>query len=129
MKDTSLLICLVACEAGGALEDAFSPVDDKLSVAEQVHLRAQVHGDAAPSLKFVGALGAVLHAAALVVVVEAGGARHVVVGFGAAAQALAVATLALVCTGERATFRTYCRDRQRGGGQMSDSLHSRMLFQ
>lgn len=69
-------------------------------------MRAQVHGDAAPALELVGARGAVLHAAALVVVVEAGGARHVVVGFRAAAQALAVATLTLVCTGQRATFRT-----------------------
>lgn len=70
-----------------------------------------------------------MHAAALVVVVEAGGARHVVVGFGAAAQALAVATLALVCAGKFAAFRTYWGDREVGGGQMSDSSPSRMLFQ
>lgn len=99
MKGASLLICFVACEARRAIGHAFSPMDDKLSVAEQVHLGAQVHGDAAPPLKHVGARRAVLHATALVVEVEAGGARHVVVGFGAAAQALAVATLALVRTG------------------------------
>lgn len=91
-------------------------------------MKAQVHGDAAPTLELVGARGAVLHAAAFVVVVEAGGARHVVVGFSAAAQALAVATLALVCTGEFATFRTYWGDREEGA-QMSDSPPSRMLFQ
>lgn len=78
-------------------------------------MRAQVHGDAAPALELVGARGAVLHAAALVVVVEAGGARHVVVGLSAAAQALAVATLALVCTGQRAAFRTDWGDREDGG--------------
>lgn len=98
MKGVFLLICLVACEAGGAFWHAFSPVDDKLSVAEQVHLRAQVHGDATPALELVGARRAVLHTAALVVVVEAGRARHVVVGLSAATQALAVATLALVRT-------------------------------
>lgn len=114
MKGTSLLICLVAREAGGAVENALSPVDDKLIVAEKVHLGAQFHGDAAPALEPVGARGAVLHAAALVVVVEAGGARHVVVGLGAAAQALAVATLALVRAGERATLRTHWRERERG---------------
>lgn len=75
-------------------------------------MRAQVHGDAAPALELVGSRGAVLHAAALMVVVEAGGARHVVVGFGAAAQALAVATLALVCAGERAAFRTHWGDKE-----------------
>lgn len=84
-------------------------------------MRAQVHGDAAPALELVGARGAVLHAAALVVVVEAGGARHVVVGFSAAAQALAVATLALVCTGECATFRTYWGDREGWGGDTGDT--------
>lgn len=84
-------------------------------------MRAHVHGDAAPALELVGARGAVLHAAALVVVVEAGGARHVIVGFSAAAQALAVATLALVCTGERATFRTYWGDRGNGGTDVRQS--------
>lgn len=87
-------------------------------------MRAQVHGDAAPALEQVGARGAVLHAAALVVVVQAGGARHVVVGLGAAAQALAVATLALVCAGERAALRTHWGDREdrgEGEGQLSDS--------
>lgn len=79
-------------------------------------MRAQVHGDAAPALELVGARGTVLHAAALVVVVEAGGARHIVVGLSAAAQALAVAALALVCTGECATFRTHWGDREDGGG-------------
>lgn len=132
MKGASLRICLIACEAGGAFGHAFSPVDDKLSVVEQVHLRAQIHGDAAPALELVGARRAVLHAAALVVVVEAGGARHVVVGLGAAAQALAVAALALVRAGQLAALRTDWGDRGvrgcGGGGQMSDSLHSRMPF-
>lgn len=123
-KGTSLLIRLVACEAGGALGHALPPVDDELRVAEEVHLRAQVHGDAAPALELVGARGAVLHAAALVVVVQAGGARHVVVGLGAAAQALAVAALALVCAGERAALRTHWGDREdgAGGGRGRDSL-------
>lgn len=106
MKGASLRICLVAREAGGAFGHAFSPVDDKLSVVEQVHLRAQIHGDAAPALELVSARRAVLHAAALVVVVEAGRARHVVVGLSAAAQALAVAALALVRAGELAALRT-----------------------
>lgn len=82
-------------------------MDDEGSIAGQVHLGAQVHGDAAPALKLVGVWGTVRHAAILVVVVEAAGARHVVVGFGAAAQALAVATLPLVCTGQLAVFGAY----------------------
>ena len=104
MKGTSLPISLVACEAGGAVEHTFSPVDDKVRFAGQVHLTAQVHGDAAPALELVSAGGAVWHAAVLVEVVEAGGTGHVVVGFSAAAQALAVATLPLVGTGVLAVF-------------------------
>lgn len=97
-------------------------------------MRAQVHGDAAPALELVGARGAVLHAAALVVVVQAGGARHVVVGLGAAAQALAVATLALVCAGEWAALRTHWGDREDGGGEgegqfVRQSKPSRILVQ
>lgn len=94
-------------------------------------MRAQVHGDAAPALELVGARGAVLHAAALVVVVQAGGARHVVVGLGAAAQALAVATLALVCAGEWAALRTHWGDREDGGGGqfVRQSKPSRILVQ
>lgn len=86
-------------------------MNDKLRVVEQVHLGAQIHGDTAPALELVGARRAVLHAAALVVVVEAGGARHVVVGLSAAAQALAVAALALVRAGELAALRTDWGDR------------------
>ncbi len=81
-------------------------------------MRAQVHGDAAPALKLVSVWGTVWHAAALVVVVEAGGARHVVVGFSAAAQALAVTTLPLVCAGELAVFWAHWR-RERKMGKRS----------
>ena len=118
VKGTSLPISLVACEARGAVGHTFSPVDDKVSVARQVHLRAQVHGDAAPALKFVSVWRTVWHAAALVVVVQAGGAGHVVVGLGAAAQALAVATLPLVCAGQFTMLRTHWR-RQRKMGKRS----------
>ncbi len=118
VKGTSLPISLVACEARGAVGHTFSPVDDKVSVTGQVHLRAQVHGDAAPALKLVRARGTVWHTATLVLVVEAGGAGHVVVGFSAAAQALAVATLPLVCAGEFAVFWAYWR-RQREMGKRS----------
>lgn len=55
MKAVSLPISLVAFEAGGAVGHTFSPVDDEVSVAEQVHLRAHLHGDAAPALKLVSA--------------------------------------------------------------------------
>lgn len=84
-------------------------MNDKLSVARQVHLRAQVHGDAAPALELVGVQRTVLHTAALMVVVEAGGARHVVVRFGTAAQALTMATLSLICAGKLAVFWAYWR--------------------
>ena len=99
MKGTSLPISLVACEAGGAFRHALSSVDDKVDVAGQVHASAEVHGDATPALKLVGARGTVRHAAALVVVVEAAGAGHVVARLGAASQALAVAALPLVRAG------------------------------
>lgn len=114
----SLPISLVLREAGGAVGHAFSPVDDKVIVVLQVHFRAQVHGDAAPALKLERVCGTVRHTATLVVVVEAGGAGHVVVGFGAAAQALAVATLPLVCTGKLAVVWAYWR-RQRKMGKRS----------
>lgn len=112
VKGTSLPISLVACEARGAVGHTFSPVDDKVSVAGQVHLGAQVHGDAAPALELVSVWGTVWHTVTLVVVVEAAGAGHVVVGFSTASQALAVATLSLVCTGKLAVFWAYWR-RQR----------------
>lgn len=67
-------------------------------------MRAQVHGNAAPALELVGVRGAVWHAAALVVVVEAGGAGPVVVRLDAAAQALAVATLPPFCAGKLAAI-------------------------
>lgn len=114
----SLPISLVAGEARGAVGHALSPVDDEVSVAGQVHLGAQVHGDAAPALEFVSVPGTVRHTATLVVIVEAGGARHVVVGFRAAAQALAVAALPLVCAGELAVLWAYWR-RQRKMGKRS----------
>lgn len=81
-------------------------MDDEVRIAGQVHLRAQVHGDAAPALKPVGSRGTVGHAATLVIVVDAGGAGHVVVGFCAAAQALAVATVSPVGARQLALLRT-----------------------
>lgn len=78
-----------------------------MSITGQVHLRAQIHGDAAPAFEHVSAHGTVRYAAILVVVVEAGRAGHVVVGFSAAPQALAVATLPLVCAGKLAVFRAH----------------------
>lgn len=86
-----------------------------MGVAGQVHLRAQVHGDAAPALKLVSVWGTVWYTAILVVVVEAGGAGHVVVGFSTAAQALAVATLPLVCTGKLAVVWAYWRTQTETG--------------
>lgn len=49
------------------------------------------------------------------VVVEAGGAGHVVVGLGAGAQTLAVATLPLVRAGKLAVFWAYWRRRRKMG--------------
>ena len=85
---------LVAGETRRALGHALPRVDDKVKVAGQVHAGAKVHGDAAPALKLVRVRGAAGHAAVLVEVVLAGRTRHVVVWLRAAAQALAVATLA-----------------------------------
>lgn len=118
MKGTSLPISFIACEARGAVRHAFSLVDDKVSVTRQVHLRAQVHVDAAPALKLVSARGTVWNTAVLMEIVEAGRAGHVIVGLGAAAQALAVATLPLVCTGKLAVIWTNWR-RQRKTGKRS----------
>lgn len=118
MKGTSLPITLVACETGGAVGHTFSPVDDKVRVAGQVHLRTGVQGNAAPALKLVSVCGTVWYTAIVMVVVEAGRAGHVIVGFSAAAKALAVATLPLVCTGMLAVFWTYWR-RQRKTGKRS----------
>lgn len=87
-------------------------MDNKVVVAGQVHLGAQVQGDAAPALELVGARRAVGHAAALVVGVQAGRAGHVVAGLRAAAQALAVATLSAVGAGQPAVGRANWR-RQR----------------
>lgn len=105
----SLPISFVACEARGAVEHTFSPVDDKVSVPGQVNLRAQFHSDATPALKLISAWGTVWHTATLVLVMDAGGAGHVVVGFSAAAKALAVATHPFVCTGKLAVFWAYWR--------------------
>lgn len=115
----SLPIGLVACEAGRAVRHTFTPVEDKVIVTGKVHLRAQVHGDAAPALELVSVRGTVGHAAILVEVVQAGGAGRVAVGLGAAAQALAVATLPLVCAGMTAVFRAHWRrNRNMGTGQL-----------
>ena len=94
-------------------------MDDKVHVNGQVHLGAQVHGDAAPALELVGVRGTVWYAVTLVVVVEAGGAGHVVVGLGAAAQALAVATLPFVRAGELAVVRAHCRRQREDGREVS----------
>lgn len=115
VKGTSLPISLVACETGGAVGHTFSPVDDKVGVACQVHLGARVQGDTAPALKLISACGTVWDTAIIVVVVEAGRAGHVVVGFSAAAQALAVATLPLVCTGMLAVVWTHWRRHRKMG--------------
>lgn len=115
MKAPSLPISLVALEARGAVWHTFSPVDDEVSLTGQVHLRAQLHGDAAPALKLVSARGTLRHTAILVQVVEAGVTGRVIVGFGAATQALAVATLPLVCTSKLAVFWTHWRRQQKIG--------------
>ena len=119
MKGTSLPISLIACEARGAVGHTFSPVDDKVSVTGQVHLRAQFHGDAAPALKLVSARGAVWHTSVLVEVVEAARAGRFIVGFSTATQALAVATLPLVCTGKLAVLWAYWRRQRKKGGEVS----------
>lgn len=125
MKCPSLPISLIACEARGAVGHTFSPVDDKVSVTGQVHLRAQVHVDAAPALKLVSAWGTVWHTAIFVVVVEAGIAGHVVVGFRTAAQALAVATLPHVCAGKLAVFwANWRRQRKMGKSQFRVGVNS-----
>lgn len=67
-----------------------------MSVSGQMELGAQIHGDAAPALEHVRVRGALRDAAALVVVMEARSAGHVVVGLRAAPQALAMAALAPV---------------------------------
>lgn len=114
----SVPISLVAREAGGAVRHTFSPVDDKVDVAGQVHACTQVHGDAAPALELVCVRGTVWNTATRVVVVEAGGAGRVAVGLSTATQALAVATLALVCTCMlAAVWADWRRERERDGGR------------
>lgn len=61
----------------------------------EVHFGAELHADAAPALKLVGAWWAGGHAAPLVVVMHAGGAGRIAAGERAAAQALGVAALAV----------------------------------
>lgn len=111
----SLPVGLVARVARRAVKDTLSVVDDKVVVVGQVHLGAQVQGDAAPALVLVGASGAVGHTAALVVVVQAGRAGHVVARLRAAAQALAVATLPAVGAGQPAVGRADWRRQRRRG--------------
>lgn len=82
---------LVAHEAGRAVGHALSTVDYESIVFGQVEPGTQVHGDATPALELEGAVGAVFHAAPLMVIVLAGGTRPVVVGHGAATQTLGVA--------------------------------------
>ena len=133
VKGKSLPISLVAGEARGAVRRTFSPVDDKVRVSGQVDLGAKVHADAAPALKLVSVWGTVRHAVTLVIVVEAAGAGRVVVGFSAAAEALAVATLLPVCARQLAVLRAYWR-RQRKMGKRSvfrlgvNSLHCWPIF-
>ncbi len=89
---------LITREAGRAVGHTLSSMDDEAVVIRQVDLGAEVLGDAAPALKLVRAEWTVLHAAALVIVVLAGGTGPVVAGHSAAAQALGVAALARVRT-------------------------------
>lgn len=100
----SLPIGVVACKAWWAVRHTLPPMDDKVIVPGQVHLGAHIHGDTLPALELEGVMRTVRHTAAFVVVVEAGGAGHVVVRFSAAAKALAVATLPSVCAGELAVI-------------------------
>ena len=95
-----------------------------------MHFRALLHGNAAPALELVGVRRAVWHAAALVVVVEAGGAGPVIVRLGAAAQALVVATLPPFCAGKLAAIRAHLGERERererqGGGQFWADVNGR----
>lgn len=87
-------LVLITCESGGAVRHALSSVDHETVVIRQVDFGAEVLGDAAPALKLVRVGWTVLHAAALVIVVLAGGTGAVVVRHSAAAQALGVAALA-----------------------------------
>lgn len=59
----------------------------------QVHFGAELHADAAPALKPVGARWALGHAAPVMMVMHAGGAGRITAGERAAAQALGVAAL------------------------------------
>lgn len=60
-----------------------------------MHFGAELHADAAPALKLVGAWWALGHAAPLMVVMHAGGAGRIAGRERAAAQALGVAALAI----------------------------------
>lgn len=103
-------LVLITCEAGRAVSHTLSFVDHETVIIGQVDLGAEVHGDATPALKLVRVRRAVLHAAALVIVVLAGGAGPVVVGHGAAAQALGVTALARISTRPLSTLRTNWRE-------------------
>ena len=109
-------VCLVACKPGGTVGHALPGVDDEAVEVGQVHPGAELGRDAAPALELVGAGRALGHAAALVVVVQAGRARRVAVRLRAAAQALAVAALAPVRTRLLAGVRANWRRRYGGGG-------------
>lgn len=79
-------------------------MDDEAVVVRQVDSGAELGADAAPTLKLVGAGRTVGHAAALVVVVHAGGAGAVAARHAAAAQALRVAAVAARCAGSPDAF-------------------------
>lgn len=94
-------------------------MNDKVSITWQVRLGAHLKCDAAPALKLVRAWWAVWHAALVVEIVEAGGAGPVVVGLAAAAQALTVAALPVVCAGQLALIWTHWeRENNKGRGEL-----------
>lgn len=106
---------LITREAGWAVRHTLSSVDHETVIIRQVDLGAEVHGDATPALKLVGVQRTILHAAALVVVVLAGGTGPVVVGHGAAAQTLGVAAVAQISTRPLSTrLQTIWREMQGG---------------
>lgn len=72
-------------------------MDDETVQIREVDFGAELGADAAPALELIGSGRAVGHAASLVVVMHACGARRVTPRGGAAAQALGVAAFA-VCS-------------------------------
>lgn len=101
-------MALIAGEARWAIRHALAIVDDEVHFAGQVDLGAHLLGDAAPALETVGARRTVLHAAALVGIMLAGGTRHVIPCFCTAPQALWVAALARIRAGLTLAFWWAC---------------------